>query len=126
MENEAAAESSSPATLEKDTRQWGMFLHLSMLAGFVIPMAGLVAPIVIWQLKKEELPELDAHGKAAVNWILSALIYGVVSAILTLVIIGIFMLMAVGLATVVFSIIAGIKANNGEQWKYPLSIQFLK
>jgi uncharacterized Tic20 family protein len=116
----------SPVNREQQTRQWAMFLHLSMLANFVLPPAGLVAPIVIWQLKKDELPGIDAHGKNAVNWIISAVIYGLVSALLVLVLIGIPMLIALGVLTIIFPIIAGIKANNGEVWKYPLTIPFVK
>jgi hypothetical protein len=62
-------------TLEQETRQWAMFLHLSILAGFVVPMAGLVVPIIIWQVKKADLPGIDAHGKNAFNWIVSKIIY---------------------------------------------------
>ena len=112
-------------TRELQSRQWAMFLHFSLLAGIVVPLAGLVAPIIIWQLKKAEYPELDAHGKIAVNWILSLIVYAVVSVLLILVLVGIPLLIALGVLTVVFPIIGGIKANNGEIWKYPLSIQFL-
>lgn len=113
-------------TGNQETNTWAMILHLSMLSGYIIPLAGLVAPIVIWQIKKNEMPELDAHGKAATNWIISAFIYGIIGAILVIVFIGIFVLMALGIMTVVFSIIAGIKASNGEHWDYPLSIRFIK
>ena len=51
----------SPAAQEQQTRRWGLFVHLSVLAGFLVPLAGLVVPIVIWQLKKAELPGIDAH-----------------------------------------------------------------
>lgn len=123
MPSESAA---APAATDKDTRQWAMFLHLSLLAGFVIPLAGLVAPIIIWQIKKEELPAIDAHGKVVMNWIISALIYGAVCFVLAFVIIGIPLLFVLSLLHVIFAIIGGIKANNGELWKYPLSISFLK
>jgi uncharacterized Tic20 family protein len=115
-----------PEKHDRQTRQWAFILHLSVLAGFLVPLAGLVVPFVIWQLKKDELPGIDAHGKNAVNWILSGMIYGVVSVLLVFVIIGIPMLMALGALGVVFPIIAGIKANDGELWKYPMSITFLK
>ena len=114
-----------PEKSDQQTRQWAFVLHMSMLAGFLVPPAGFIAPIVIWQLKKNELPEIDAHGKNAVNWIISAAIYMVVSVLLIFVIIGIPMIIALGAAGVVFPIIAAIKANNGELWKYPLSITFL-
>jgi uncharacterized Tic20 family protein len=110
----------------KEECKWGMFLHLSQLANFVIPIAGLVAPIVIWQIKKDEYPVIDAHGKNAVNWLISSAIYAVVGMLLMLVFVGIFVLLALVACGVVFPIIAGIKANNGEVWKYPLTISFLK
>ena len=108
-----------PEKQDQQTRQWAFILHISVLAGFVLPLAGLIAPIVIWQLKKDELPGIDAHGKNALNWIISAMIYAVVSVLLVFVIIGIPMLMALGAAGVAFPIIAAIKANHGELWKYP-------
>ena len=110
----------------KDERTWGMWLHLSQLANFVAPMAGLVAPIVIWQLKKDQLPALDSHGKNAVNWLISSAIYALFGLLTFFFVVGFFILMAVAALGVVFPIIAGIKANNGEVWKYPLTISFLK
>ena len=77
-------------------------------------------------MKKPSLPGIDAHGINVINWIISLIVYSVVSAILIFAIIGIPMLMALGLVSVVFPIIAAIKANNGEVWKYPLSISFVK
>jgi uncharacterized Tic20 family protein len=115
-----------PSSREQQTRQWAFLLHLSQLAGYVVPLAGLVAPIVIWQLKKDELPGLDAHGKNVLNWILSELIYFMVSVLLVFVFIGIPLLIALGICGIVFAILGAIKANNGEVWKYPLSITFLK
>ena len=109
-----------------NAKQWAMVLHFSILAGFAIPIAGLVAPIVIWQLKKNEFPEIDAHGKVVVNWILSAIIYAAVSALLCFALIGFPLLIVLGVLCIIFPIVAGIKANDGELWKYPLSIQFLK
>jgi uncharacterized protein len=115
----------NPTLIEQQTRQWGMLLHLSVLAGYVMPFAGLVVPIVIWQLKKDELRGVDIHGKNALNWIISHIIYGIVSFLLCFVVIGIPLLFILGVLAVVFPIIAGTKANNGEYWRYPLSIRFV-
>jgi hypothetical protein len=115
-----------PADQERQTRQWAMFLHLSLLAGFLVPLAGLVLPIVIWQMKKAQLPGIDVHGKIAVNWIISMIIYAVICFLLVFVVIGIPLLIALGVIGIVFPIVAGIKANDGEVWPYPLSISFLK
>lgn len=111
---------------ERESRQWSMFLHLSVLTGFIVPLAGLVAPIVIWQMKKNDSPKLDMHGKIVVNWVLSMILYMIVSVVLSFVVIGLPMLLALVVLNIVFPIIGGIKANNGETWRYPLSIRFMK
>lgn len=111
---------------ERESRQWSMFLHLSVLTGFIVPLAGLVAPIVIWQMKKNDSPKLDIHGKIVVNWVLSMILYMIVSVVLSFVVIGLPMLLALVVLNIVFPIIGGIKANNGETWRYPLSIRFMK
>lgn len=110
----------------QDEKQIGMFLHLSQLANILIPFAGFIAPIVIWQMKKDEMPALDAHGKMVVNWMISALIYGVVSFILAFFIIGLLGFLALFIMGIVYPIMGGVKANNGELWEYPLTIKFLK
>ncbi len=109
-----------------EQKQTGLFLHLSQLLNFIIPFAGVVAPIVIWQVKKDEMPALDAHGKMVANWLISCLIYFAVSFVLAFVLIGFLGFIALGIMGVVFPIIGGIKANNGELWEYPLTIKFLK
>jgi len=120
------AEEVDAVALEKETRQWALLLHLSMLAGYAVPLAGLVAPIVIWQVKKNELPDIDAHGKNAVNWMISHILYIIISVVLCFVLIGIPLLIAVAILGVVFPIMVAVKGNNGEVWRYPLSITFLK
>jgi uncharacterized Tic20 family protein len=111
---------------EHPARQWAMFLHLSQLANFLVPPAGLVLPIVIWQMKKAELPEIDAHGKIVANWIISALIYFAVCIPLAFIVIGYVLMPILGALGVIFPVIGALKANNGELWKYPLSISFFK
>lgn len=116
-----------PTSLQTpDEKQMGMFLHLSQLINLLIPMGGIVAPIVLWQVKKDEMPALDAHGKMVVNWFISAFIYLIVSGILTIVLIGFLGLLALAALSVIYPIVGGIKANNGELWEYPLTIKFLK
>jgi len=121
------APSAPPAAASLQPNQWAMLLHVSQFAGYVIvPLAGLVVPVIIWQIKKGEDPQLDAHGKVVINWILSALIYGLVCVPLCFVLIGIPLLLALAVAAVVFPIVGCIKAGNGEVWPYPMSMTFLK
>jgi uncharacterized Tic20 family protein len=101
-----------------------VLLHLSQFAGYVVPLGGLILPFVIWQWKKSELPEIDAHGKAVANWIVSELIYGVLCLFLAFFLIGIPLLLLLLLLGVLFPVIGAIKANQGEVWKYPLAFRF--
>ena len=109
---------------DSQTCTWAMLIHLTQFAGYVAPLAGLVVPIVLWQVKKNELPGVDAHGRNVANWILSELIYAAISELLCFVVIGVPLLIALGILSLVFPIIGGIKASSGEVWRYPLSIQF--
>ncbi|MGI8788987.1 MAG: DUF4870 domain-containing protein [Pyrinomonadaceae bacterium] len=109
-----------------EQKQWGMLLHLSQFLNFIIPFGGIVAPIVMWQTKKDEMPAIDAHGKMVVNWIISSFIYAIVSVPLMFVLVGFLTLFAVVIMGIVFPIIGAVKANNGELWEYPLTIKFLK
>lgn len=115
--------------LSKDTRMWAMFCHLAGLAGFVLPviLSGIIAPLVVWQIKKEEHPFIDYSGKEAVNFQISIGIYALISALLIPVFcIGFVLLPAVAIFDLVFLLIAAVKANNGERYLYPLTIRFIK
>ena len=73
---------SSVTAMDRETRQWAMFIHFSILAGWVIPIAGLIIPILLWQMKKEELPGIVPHAHVVLNWIVTSLVYGVICFIL--------------------------------------------
>lgn len=106
---------------QEQLRHWAMILHLSLLAGLLVPVAGVIVPILLWLVKREELPELDSHGKVIANWIISALIYGFVFGLLAFIFIGIPLLALLGFLSLLFPIIGAIKASSGELWRYPLS-----
>ena len=101
-----------------------MLLHLSQLAGMVLPGAGLVLPIVMWATEKDNSPLIDEQGKVVLNWMISSLIYSFVSAFLCFFLVGIPLLAVLLVLMIVFPIIGGIKANEGIVWKYPLCISF--
>ncbi|MEO8648226.1 MAG: DUF4870 domain-containing protein [Acidobacteriota bacterium] len=116
-----------PAYLQTaEQRQMGLFLHLSQFANVIFFPLGIIAPILIWQLNKEKMPGLDAHGKMVTNWMISVTIYAIVSFVLMFVLIGFLTILAVAIMSIVFPIIGAINANKGELWEYPLTIKFLK
>lgn len=108
----------------QDTKTFCMLMHLSQLASMVVPVAGIVLPIVMWATNKDQSLEIDNHGRVILNWLISAIIYSVISLFLMLVFIGFFTIFAVALLNIIFIIIGAVKANDGELWVYPLSIGF--
>lgn len=110
--------------LSNDERTFGMLCHLSALAGFIFPFGNIIGPLIIWAIKKEEFPWVDQHGKESLNFQISMTIYLLVSAVMIIIIIGIFFLVALGIINLVFIILGSVKANNGEDFSYPLSIRF--
>ncbi len=113
-------------TSTNQSNTWAMLCHLSALAGFIIPFGSIIGPIVLWQIKKKEFPFVDDQGKEAVNFQLSVFLYLLVSMLLMFVGIGFLLVAAVGITTLVFTIIAAIKANQGIAYRYPLKITWIK
>ena len=101
-------------------------MHVSQFAGYILAGLGFAAPVILWMMNKDNNAKVNSVGKHIINFIISMLIYYVISGILCCLLIGIPMLIALGIMQLVFIIIATIKANKGQTWKYPLTIDFLK
>ncbi|WP_420146903.1 DUF4870 domain-containing protein [Spirosoma sp.] len=127
MENQPPPYNPAPIPMsESDARMWAMLAHLSALSGLVTGIGSLVAPIIIWQIQKDKSAFVDYHGKEAVNFQITMAIAFAISFLLMFIIIGVFLISIVGIVWLIFTIIAAIKANNGEYYRYPLTIRFIK
>lgn len=118
---------------ESQARTWNMLCHLSALSGYLIPFGNVLGPLIIWQIKKHEIPSVEEHGKAALNFqltVLIALFVGIIAAVLlSFVCIGFLLIpvvIAIGLCGLIFAILAAIKASNGEPYRYPWSLTLVK
>lgn len=129
-------------------------LHLSAFAKYLIPFAGIVVPLIIWQTKKHQSEYVDENGKAVVNFHLSILAYSIVIAIvlgiffigsivnyieienaggdvvpIDLITAGIISLSVLGIWTIaefILVILGTVRANEGSVYKYPFTINFIK
>ena len=115
--------SSSPSAEE---RQWALFAHLSALIGYIIPFGSIIGPLVIWQIKKNEMPFVDDQGKEALNFQITIAILAIISILLILILIGFLMLWALAIIDLIFIIIAALAANNGQTYRYPFAFRFIK
>jgi uncharacterized Tic20 family protein len=110
----------------QDARMWAMFCHLGGLVGFAMPFGNIIAPLILWQLKKNEYPFADSNGKEALNFQISMTIYSLISIPLCFICIGMLLIPAIVVADVILLIIAAIRANDGQLYRYPLCIRFIK
>lgn len=113
-------------------------IHISALASYIFPFGGVIAPLIIWQVKKDESNYIDEQGKAAVNFNLSFALYSFVAGFTAFStfffhfpnFIGLFgsvsLVAIISIIRLVLIIMAAIKVNNNEYFKYPLTIQFIK
>lgn len=112
----------------QEVRTWGMGCHLAALAAFVgIPFGHIIGPLVIWLIKRHDDPFIDDQGKESINFQISMTIYGgilLLFGILTLGL-GLLLLIPFGIAELVLVIIAAIRANEGEYYRYPFTIRFI-
>jgi uncharacterized Tic20 family protein len=113
--------------VSKDEQNWAMACHLSALAGFLIPFGNIVGPVIIWLIKRAEMPLVDHHGKEAINFQITVSIAMLVCIVLMLVLIGFLLAFIVGFGALILTIIATVKVSNGDfAYRYPLAIRFLK
>ena len=101
---------------------WNTLMHLSQLLTW--SGVGIAAPIIMWLVSKDESREANRHGLMILNWLLSFLIYGLISGILCLIMIGIPMLFVLLSLSIIFPIVGAIQASSGNLWEYPLTIRF--
>lgn len=115
-----------PSIASEDERQWCLFAHLGGFAGYVLPLLGnILLPLILWAVKRHQMPALDAHAKAAINFQASISIYFFISWMLASYIIGVFLMVAVALLQLISMLQAMNAVNKNEVYKYPLSIPFL-
>lgn len=107
-----------------EPKLWCTLMHASQLLTWT--GVGVVAPLVMWIVGKEESREVNRHGLVILNWMLSSVVYVVFSVLLSFFVIGIPMLFVLGALHVIFPIIGTLQASSGKLWRYPLSINFFE
>lgn len=122
-------------TTNQDARNWALGAHISSLSAFFTFFGIIAGPLIVWLVKKDADPYIDAQGKEAVNFNISVLIYGaglgIASVVLGLLTAGLALLIllpalaALSIAWFVFVVIAAVKASRGEDYRYPLTIRFI-
>jgi uncharacterized Tic20 family protein len=117
--------------ISRDERTWAMIAHLSPLVGYAgIPFGNIVPPLIIWLVKKDQSWFVGEQAKESLNFQISMFIYAMIGVVLMLglmlVLIGTVLLIILYVFGIVMIIVAAINANNGVQYRYPITIRFIK
>jgi uncharacterized protein len=124
--------------ISAEEKQWAMFAHLSALAGGILTSgwAGsigcFIGPLIIWMMKKDTMPFVDDQAKEALNFNISVALVFLALFLLSVMTLGIGLIIAIpawiviGIAWLVFTIIAAIKAHEGVAYRYPLTLRLIK
>ncbi|WP_426143740.1 DUF4870 domain-containing protein [Pseudomonas sp. DWP3-1-2] len=111
---------------DSEIRQWAMFCHFAAFFGLIFPFGNVLGPLIIWQIKKEADPFIDAQGKEALNFQITVSIAAMICMLLMVVIIGFPLMVLVGVGALVLTIIGGMKANDGLPYRYPFTWRLVK
>ncbi|MGC9328727.1 MAG: DUF4870 domain-containing protein [Candidatus Hinthialibacter sp.] len=115
-----------PPEITREERTWATFCHLASFAFFIIPPFGhIIAPLILWLLKRHDSAFIDEHGKESMNFQISVTLYGLICFLLFFFVIGLPMALILFVFWAVCAIYASIKANDGMSYRYPLTIRFL-
>jgi uncharacterized Tic20 family protein len=112
-------------TPDSDERNWAVLCHLSSLLAMITLGAGIIAPTVLWLVKKDESEFINDQGKGALNFSISVLLAWIVCIPFTFIVIGFAMMGIVLVTWFVFAIIAALAASRGEHYRYPFSLRLI-
>jgi uncharacterized Tic20 family protein len=120
-------ERGASSTSNTNERLWAMACHLTGLVGYLgVPFGNIIAPLIIWTLKKEEFPLVDDQGKESLNAQISYSIYMLIAGVLMFVLVGFVLFPIIYVASLIFVLIAAVKANDGVRYRYPAIFRFIK
>jgi hypothetical protein len=109
----------------EDDRTWGSLSHLAALCGLVIPFGSILAPLIIWRTRGQRAPFVGDQALEALNFNISISLAFVVGLALTWLFIGILMISALVIYWIVMTVLATIKAAEGETYRYPVTLRLI-
>ena len=111
---------------DKEIYQQAMFIQLSAFAGYVIPFGTVIVPVILWLIWRDKDPYINEMGREAVNFQLSMILYYIISFVLCFIIIGFLLITAAFIFHFTFIVIGAMQASRGANYRYPMTIRFIK
>ena len=122
--SDTPAPSAAPTENE---RTWGMLAHLSALTGVVVWLLGcIIGPLAVWIARRDQSAFVAEHAREALNFNITVVLAALVCMLLMLVFVGFILGTALFVVWLVFTLLAAIKASEGEHYRYPFSLRLVK
>jgi hypothetical protein len=117
---------SQAGEMDQEVRNTAVAAHLSTFAGLVVPFGSVIGPLAVWLTRRQRHPFIDDAGREALNFGISIAIYGLVALVAALMLVGIPLLIAGVITWVVLASLAAIRASQGQSYRYPLTMRFVR
>ncbi len=115
----------APTTISKEERNWAMLAHLSGLLAFATLIGGILGPLVMWLIRKDDMTFAADQAKEALNFQISVFVAGLIAGVLCLVLIGFVLLALLVIVDLILVIIAAVKASEGVAYRYPFNLRLI-
>jgi len=123
---ETSTEELAAAAPNAEDRAWGMLAHLCALCGLVFPFGNVLAPFVVWRIRRARSAFIEDQAREALNFNLSVIIVALACSTLVWLLIGVALLVTLGVCWLALIIRAAVVAGEGMRYRYPLSWRFVK
>jgi uncharacterized Tic20 family protein len=107
--------------VQQEDKTLALITHLSGI------VAGFIVPLIIWLINKDKADKswLTGQAKEALNFQITLLIAYVVCVVLSFVLIGMILMPIIWIASIILMILAAVKSNNGESYRYPVALRLI-
>lgn len=107
----------------EEERKWAFICHLSGYSGIIIPFGNILVPVIIYAIMKDEYPLIKDQGKEIINFQISMTIYLVIAGLLCIILIGIPILLALVLLSIVLPLVGALRSKKGFRYRYPINLR---
>jgi uncharacterized Tic20 family protein len=107
--------------MDSNDKLWIVLSHLSPFLG-----VGIIVPLIIWLVKKDDSELVAYHAKEALNFHISVFLYALACWLAVFVLIGFVLLPVLVVVAFILAIVAAVKSANGERYRYPYILRLIK
>ena len=122
----SADQATRAGAVDQEARNTAVAAHLSTFAGLVVPFGSVIGPLAVWLTRRDRDPFIDQAGQEALNFGISIAVYGLVTVVAALMLVGIPPLLVGVVAWVVLASLAAVKASHGQAYRYPLTMRLVR